>query len=165
MVTSESKQQLLERVRQERASWQAILVQVSEGRMNVPGAMGDWTFKDTVAHLTTWWRREVARLSAAQRGERPPDHPPQNEVSVINQWIYLTNRDRPLDDVLRDAQAVWQQLEEGLATTPERVLAQCFDWLEGRALGSGIVDDFVLHLHEEHEPLIRAWLAQVETKG
>ncbi|MDP9311035.1 MAG: ClbS/DfsB family four-helix bundle protein [Chloroflexota bacterium] len=117
-----------------------------------------------MAHLTTWWRRETARLAAAQRGERPSEHPPQREVAVINQWIYLTNRDRPLPNVLRDADEVWQQFEAVLQDTPEHDLFALgrFEWLDGRALGPAIVDDFVLHLREEHEPVIRDWLAHLD---
>lgn len=162
-MTPSTKQQLLERVRQERAAWETTLASVGEERMDLPGVMGPWTFKDTVAHLTTWWRREVARLAAAQRGERPPDHPSQPDVAVINRWIYLTNRDRPLSDVLRDAQAVWQQLEDLIQSAPDQHLLEPgrFDWLEGRALGPAILDDFVIHFHDEHEPAIRAWLANL----
>ena len=163
MTASTTKQQILQRVEHERAAWKAIVDTVGEERMNVPGAMGDWTFKDTVAHLTTWWRREVARLAAAQRGERPPNHPSQPDVAVINRWIYLTNRDRPVHDVLRDADAAWQEFEALLQATSEQdLLEPGREWLDGRALGPGIVDDFVTHLHEEHEPLIRDWLHRLE---
>jgi hypothetical protein len=77
--------------------------------MEQAGVTGEWTMKDTVAHLTTWWRRGVACLAAVQRGEQPPEHPPQSEVAVINQWEYITNRDRPLADILRDAADTWEQ--------------------------------------------------------
>jgi hypothetical protein len=116
--------------------------------------------KDTIAHLTTWSRREVACLAAGQRGERPPDHPPQSEVAVINQWVYLTNRDRPLADVLRDADAAWQEFEDHVQAIPEETLLdqRRFAWMDGRALGPGLFADFVGHFHDEHEPLIREWL-------
>ena len=32
--------------------------------------MGEWTFKDLVAHLTAWQRHELAPLEQALRGER-----------------------------------------------------------------------------------------------
>jgi hypothetical protein len=35
---------------------------------------------------------------------------------------------------------------------------QQFPGMEGRALGPGILDNFAGHFHEEHEPIIRAWL-------
>jgi hypothetical protein len=164
MPAPATKQQLLDRIRLERAGWEALLAEIGADRMEVPGVTGDWTMKDTIAHLTTWWRREIARMEAARRGERPPDHPPQSEVAVINQWVYLTNRDRPLADVLRDAQAAWQQLEAAAQALPEDMLFDRtrFAWMDGRALGVGIFDDFVNHLHEEHEPLIRKWLGRLK---
>lgn len=157
-----SKQSLLEALHAERLAWEALLAEVGPARMEDTGVTGDWTMKDTIAHLTTWWRREVAILAAAQRGEVPPPHPPQSEVAVINQWVYLTNRDRPLEDILRDAAEAWEQFESLLWTFPEEELSNPdhFAWTEGRALGAEKLLDFVGHLHEEHEPLIRQWLKQ-----
>jgi hypothetical protein len=163
MPVPTTKQLLLEQFGAERARWEALLTEIGAERMEQPGVTGGWTMKDTIAHLTTWWRREVARLAAAKRGERPPDHPPQSDVAIINQWIYLTNRDRRVADVLHDAQAVWQELGALLQSLPEELLRERerFGWLDGRPLGSGIFEDFITHLHEEHEPLIRAWLTRL----
>jgi hypothetical protein len=163
MSIPRTKQQLLERFWTERAQWDALLTEIGAERMEQPGVTGDWAMKDTVAHLTTWWRREVAHLAAARRGERPPDHPPQSDVAIINQWVYLTNRDRPVSDVLRDAEAVWQAFGALLQSCSEELLLERerFAWLDGRPLGAGIFEDFVTHLHEEHEPLIRAWLTRL----
>ena len=157
----ETKQQLIERIWQERAGWEALLAEIGEERMTQPGAMEEWSFKDTLAHLITWWQRDLARLEMARRGERPPDHPafPQ-EVHVINDWIYLINKYRPLPMVLQEARTVWQQLEATIQLLPEQDLIESgrFEWLEGESLGSGILNSFFGHFHEEHEPLIRAWL-------
>jgi hypothetical protein len=162
-----TKQQLLDQLARERRLWEALLAEIGPARMELPGVTGDWTMKDTIAHITTWWRREVARLAAAQRDERPPDHPPQSEVKVINQWVYLTSRDRPLAHVLRDEQEAWQQGVTIIQALPEEMLSapNRFAWMNGRALSDGIFDDLVKHFHEEHEPLIRAWLEQIETSG
>lgn len=163
MELPSNKQQLLDQLRQERNEWERLLASIGKDRLELPGVSEQWTMKDTIAHLTTWWRREVARLAAAQRGESPPGHPAPSEVAVINDWIYLTNRDRPIEQILRDAQESWQQFEAEVERLSEEVLfREHFDWMDGRALGPGIFHDFVLHLHEEHEPLIRAWLARLE---
>jgi hypothetical protein len=79
---------------------------------------------------------------------------------VINEWVRLTNRDRPLEDVLGDARSAWQQFAAILRAFPEDVLfdPERFDWMRGRALGPGSLEDFVTHLHEEHAPLIDRWL-------
>lgn len=155
-----TKEQLLSQIQQERTDWEALLAEIGVERMEIPGVTGDWTMKDTIAHLTTWWRREIARAEAVRRDERPPDHPPQSDVAIINQWVYLTNRDRPIAAVVRDAQAAWQAFEAAIQALPEPTLfaRERFAWLEGRTLGVGLFEDFVTHLHEEHEPLIRAWL-------
>jgi hypothetical protein len=94
MMETMNKQQLIEQIRQERTAWETLLAEIGEDRMVQPGVTGDWTFKDTLAHLITWWRREVARLEAARQNERPPDHPAPREVEVINRWVYLTNKYR-----------------------------------------------------------------------
>lgn len=160
-----SKQQLLDQLHQERGEWEALLARIGNNRMELPGVTDQWTIKDTIAHLTTWWRREVAKLAAAQRGESPPDHPSQSKVATINEWIYLTNRDRPVEHVLRDADEAWQQFEaEILRLSEAELFTEQFDWMEGRALGPGMLHDFVIHLHEEHEPLIRAWLLRLESR-
>jgi hypothetical protein len=160
MPVPTTKQQLLDQVQQEWGLWEALLAEIGPERMEVPGVTGDWTMKDTIAHLITWWRREVALLASVQRNERPPDHPPQSQVPIINEWIHRTNRDRPIAGVLRDAQDIWQQFAEKLQEMPEQILfdPQRFPWMEGRALGPGILEHFAGHFHEEHEPLIRTWL-------
>src|SRR5262245_22152690 len=112
MPVPTTKQQLLDQVQQEGEIWEGLLAEIGPERMEVPGVTGDWTMKDTIAHMTTWWRREVSLLAAAERGERPPDHPPQSQVPIINEWTHRTNRDRPLADVLRDSQDIWQQFGE-----------------------------------------------------
>lgn len=163
MELPSSKQQLLDQLRHERIEWKGLLAKIGETRLELVGVTDRWTMKDTIAHLTTWWRREVARVAAVQRGDHPPAHPPQSEVTVINEWIYLTNRDRPLEHVLRDAEETWQQFEAEIQRLSEEVLfTEQFDWMEGRALGPGIFHDFVTHLHEEHEPLIESWLLRLE---
>jgi hypothetical protein len=163
MDTTQTKQQLVERIRQERAAWEALLAEVGQERMSQPGAMGDWTFKDAVAHLTAWWLREVMRLDAAQSGEQPTAPWPEDwDVETVNQQVYNANKDRPLQEVLHDASEVWQHLEDLVQALPERDLTEPgrFAWMEGQALGPAILDDFTGHFHEEHEPLIRAWLAR-----
>ena len=153
---------LLARLREERQTWESLLKEIGLEHMEQKGVTGDWSMKGTIAHLTTWWRREVAILAAAQRGETPPEHPPQSEVAVINDWIYLTQRDRPLAEVLRDAGEAWDQFETLLSALPETAFTdpQAFPWMHGRALGESKFHDFIAHLHDEHEPLIRRWLEQ-----
>lgn len=55
------KQRCLRHAREERARWEVLLAQVGSEHMRQPGALGEWTFKDLVAHLNGWWYDELAR--------------------------------------------------------------------------------------------------------
>jgi hypothetical protein len=156
-----AKDRFLARIEEGRAGWQALVAEVGEGRMEEPGPMGDWTFKDLAAHLTGWRERTIGRLEAAGRGapEPPPPWPAElTDDDPINDWIYQQNRDRPLAEVLADADRSFARLAAAVAALPEEALATpgYFPWTEGQALGD--VDPSG-HLREEHEPDVRAWLA------
>ena len=161
MRTIATKQDMLASIRHECGLWAALVTTVGEARMNIPVAMGAWTFKDLIAHLTAWWRRELSCLEAIRRNEPPMPHPSPAHVEVINDWIYHTNHDRPLSNLLQDADEVWQQFESAIEAMPERDLLQAnrFPWHNGRALGSQLLADFVDHYHHDHEADVVTWLA------
>ena len=158
-----TKQELLDQLHEERAGWDALLAKVGEARMTQPGPMGQWTFKDFIAHMVAWAETDLAKLSAALTGKplARPQWPSKLNTDAINDWIYQKNKDRPLKDVLHDANQTWDRFEEAVRALPEPDLTQPgrFDFMKGRAVG-GVVEDFFGHFHEEHEPGIRAWLAQ-----
>ena len=159
-----TKTALLADLQREQEQWDALLAQIGEERMDQPGVAGEWSIKDIVAHLTGWRRRTVARLHAALRGdpEPPPPWPPDLQTDdAINAWIYTTNHDRSVPDVLADSRQVFQQLVEAIDAFSEPelvdVLATRFGGREGEPVTAAA---FFAHFHEEHEPDMRAWLAQ-----
>lgn len=159
-----TKTALLADLHREHQQWEALLAQIGEARMDQAGVAGPWSIKDIVAHLTGWRRRTVARLQAAQRGE-PVLLPWPAELQSddeINAWIYKTNHDRSVADVLADSRQVFQQLVAAIEAFPEAELLDPhrFAWMEGEPLSAAV---FFAHFHEEHEPDMRAWLARQET--
>lgn len=52
MAKATTKGQALAAIDAERNAWRELVAAVGPGRMDAPGPMGDWTFKDLVAHLT-----------------------------------------------------------------------------------------------------------------
>jgi hypothetical protein len=124
--------------------------------------MGAWTFKDLAAHLTGWRERTIRRIEAAGRGEPEPSPPWPAELTDddrINDWIHRQHRDRPLRDVLADADRSYERLAAAVAALPEEAVTTpgYFPWMEGKALADG---DLFAHLHEEHEPDVEEWLAR-----
>ena len=166
MDDTDLKQQSLAAIDAERAAWQALVAAVGTDRMQEPGPMGEWTFKDLAAHLTGWRHYSIARIEAVNRGEPLPSTPWPPELTdddSINDWIYARERDRPLTDVLADADATFSRLTAAVETLDDVQLADPgrYPWMEGRSLGDVLISRYYFaHLHEEHEPGLRAWLAQ-----
>lgn len=157
-----TKQKLLADLCAENEKWEALLAQIGEDRMDEPGVIADWSIKDIVAHLTGWRRRMVDRLQAAQRqaGEPPPPWPAHLEgEDEINEWIYQANRNRPVHVVLAEARQLFQQLLAAIEALPEAELMDPhrFAWTDGQQMTAA---GFFAHFHQEHEPGMRAWLAQ-----
>ena len=168
-----SKKQLLAEMQSEQAAWLALLDEIGEENMTQPEVAGGWSIKDIVAHLTGWRKRTVLRCRAALDPtlDMIPPWPAElgeldenDDVDGINAWIYQTNRDRPLADVLNDSHEVFQQLVNAVNALSDEQLndPQRFPWLEGERLTGALLFD---HFHEEHEPDMRAWLAKVKQAG
>jgi hypothetical protein len=161
-----SKGQVLAAIDRERAEWETLLAEVGEARMLEPGAMGEWTFKDVIAHLTGWRSRWLRRLEAAANGQPEPKPAwPANLASddEINTWIHEQNQERLLDEVVSESRESFARLAEIVQMLPDAALtdANYFSWLAGQALGPAITDGgYFGHWHDEHEADIRRWLKE-----
>jgi hypothetical protein len=163
-MADDPRAEYVQRIEAVRARWRGLVAEVGDDRMELPGPMGEWFFKDLASHLTAWRRRTIARLHAAARGEAPPPPPWEADLGSsdieddpINDWIHERTKDRPLAEVLAEADATYDDFIAAVrALQPEDLTdPRRFDWLEGAAFveyGPGG------HL-DEHEPGIRRWLA------
>ena len=162
MTETDARDRLVAHIRAERALWADLVNEIGEDRMTEPGAMGEWTFKDLASHLLAWRDRTIGRLEAVAEGRAiPPDPWPaelgDEEDDPINAWIHERTRDRPLRDVLDDVDRSYERYANAVAALPEESVTRpgAFPWLGGEAL----VDvELFGHLHDEHEPSLRAWL-------
>lgn len=161
MVTTE---RVLAAIAAERDAWRALVAEVGEDRMEEPGPMGEWSFKDLASHLTGWRTHALDRLEAAARGDAPPPTawpPALRTDDEINAWLHDRDRARPLADVLAEAEATFDRVRSAVGGLSDREANDRarFPMLEGQSLAGAIVSgDFFGHLHEEHEPAVRAWL-------
>jgi hypothetical protein len=167
-ATPTTKTGQLELLDAERAAWEALLAEVGERPMERPGAAGDWTFKDVVAHLNGWRERTVAKLEAAARGQEPSpppwptglDEDSDEDVDAINRWLYERDRDRSAAEVVAESREQFGRMRAAVEQVSEADLFQPgrYAWLGDYPL-SAVLDGSYGHLHEEHEPGIRRWLA------
>jgi hypothetical protein len=160
MSGSTTKADILARIEAEHERWHQLLAQIPRERMEEPGPAGGWTFKDLAAHLTGWRDWIVARLEADPvEGPQPAWPAGLTDTDAINAWLYEQHHDRPLDDVLADADASYRRLASAIdglteedVTTPGR-----FPWLGDSATLAEA--DLFAHLHEEHAADLYAWTA------
>lgn len=158
----------LDRIEGARRTWEEIVSEVGDAGMDRPGAAGEWTFKDVAGHLNGWRELTVDRLEAVARDEAPPPMPWPDDlnyetdegVEAINRWLHARNRDRPAADILAESREQFARMRAAVETISEENLVTPghFPWLGGEPL-SAVLDGSFDHLHVEHEPALRAWLA------
>jgi hypothetical protein len=145
----------------EHDAWRALVAEVGEARMNEPGPMGDWSFRDLVVHLLGWRERTIAKLDAVAAGLPDPPDPWPDDLDgedPINDWYQAQGAGRSVREVLDDADRSYGRLRDALTSIPDATLADAaaIPWLEGAA---AVDVDWLSHLHEEHDSSIRSWLA------
>jgi hypothetical protein len=162
-MASEQQRAAADRIRADREFWRDLVAEVGRERMNEPGPMGEWTFKDLTAHLAAWRNYRIPAIEAVARGDTMPPPPwpaelTEDDYDAINAWFRERDRDRTLDDVLDDYDHSFERLATALEALPESVAhdPNGLPWMDGAA---AVDADFTEHLHEEHVPAIRAWLA------
>ena len=159
-----SRSDVLDVIVAERAAWNDLVSTVGPDRMQEPGPMGDWTFKDLAAHLTGWRERSIARLEAAGRGEGDPPPPWPADLTDdddINDWIQARAANQSVTEVLAAADASFAELSAAVQALPDDALwdQARFPWLEGQSIGEVILDrSYFDHFHDEHESDVRTWL-------
>lgn len=163
------KAELVARIDQLRVDLEALLSDAGEAGLERPGAAGDWTLRDVIAHLNGWRERTLLRLEAAAAG-RDPAPPPwpsdldgdsEDDVDTINLWFYERSRDRSADEVVAES---WTQLARMRALVGEIAAQDLFTPGRYAWLGSHSLADVPLgsleHFYEEHVPMLRAWQAE-----
>ncbi len=141
-----------------RAEWQALLAEVGEARMLQPGAAGEWSVKDVIAHVM-WSEREMVgvmqthALVGSDLWDLPEDE--RNAIMVTEK------RDQPLQEVLTEEQQVYAQFLEAVQalsdedfTDPRRFREMPEQWLPWRILAGCSFAHY-----RQHTPSIRAWLS------
>lgn len=167
-VCQSSKVKLLKGIIAERRRLEKNLAILSSTDLLAEGAVGEWSLKDVLAHLTTWEQRFLAFYEAGLRGEIYPSRYPAwasgKAGHALNREIYETNRDRNLEDVLEEFHASYlkilatvQNISEEELFTPDQ-----YAWTGRRPLA-----DFVAGVTCNHyywaKLQIRKYLSQKES--
>jgi hypothetical protein len=145
------KATLLSKVRESKAEWNAALAEVSREQRMLAELGGGWTAKDIVAHIT-WSEREMATLMRlrSMEGASPLWAKPWDER---NNAIYQENRERPLHEVMTEAEETWRELLEGLEglsdedlVDPNRFAGMPADWVPWEIIAQNTYEHYTEHI-------------------
>lgn len=155
---------ILRRIDADEAAWNQLVAEVPPSRMDEPGPMGDWSFRELVSHLLAWRNRTAGRLEAAAAGSPRPSAPwpaGMAEDDPINAWFRDQDAGRSAEDLLADYAASFGRLRAAVAAlTADAFVGEggtsgYFRW---RDSAGELESDFSGHLND-HADDVRAWLA------
>jgi hypothetical protein len=105
------KSELSERLAANRAKLEATLARLTSEQRTAPGAVGEWSAKDVLAHLAEWEEMHIHWMELSACGQAPEVPAPEytwkaDDVDRLNQAIYEKHCARTWEDVYGWAQAV-----------------------------------------------------------
>jgi len=128
---------------------------LSEARLQEPGANGDWSVKDILAHVTTWEEEALKYLPLIREGGRPPRYVTFGGIDAFNARMREQKRGLTLADVVRQADVIHRRLLRYLEGVPEEQFVR-----ETRFRRRLRLDSYGHYL--EHAKAIRAWRLRLE---
>ena len=162
-----NKPELLALMNDKYAELEQVLSPLSEAQWTTPGANGDWSIKDILAHLTAWQYVMLRRLHAAVRHEAldPQWQVAGEDIDSMNARFFAENRARPAAEVHDDFRATYREIAGLVATLSDADLFEAgrFAWLNDNTLWELVAGDTYEH-YDEHMQSIRDWLAQSGTR-
>ncbi len=144
-------------LRTKRAEWETLLAEVGEARMTQPGAAGEWSVKDIIAHVAWGEREMVGVLQARALVGSDLWNLSTDERNAV---VFEQNRHRSLQDVLTEEEQLYAELLSGLEAisdedlnNPQRFRDMPPTWIPWQILSGNSFGHYA-----EHIPSIRAWL-------
>ena len=145
-----NKQELLQAIEEECLKLGLAFQGLSETVMCRPGACGDWSVKDILAHLADWEKRCLRWVQAGLRGEvpkTPDEHFNWGQLRELNHEIFLQYQDLTLDEVLERYQDSHKKIMAAIHSMTEEELftPQRYAWTAKQPLVSYIAANTSSH--------------------
>ncbi len=155
-----TKSQVLKELEDSRAEWEALLAQVGEDRINIPGVTGEWAVKDVLGHLTAWAARPVAWIEAIRHQTEPAPAPWSRDWTEeqTNDFIYQQAKARSAAELVADWRSTYERVIAGVRALPEAVVVtEKIEFLGGNTLAKALAGNSWEHARE-HAGCVRTWL-------
>lgn len=160
-----SKKQLLDSIHQNYDALQKELADLTPEQKTEPGIVGEWSVKDVLAHLTEWQRMTRSWYAAGKRGEdpkTPSEDYTWREIPALNQQIYETYKDAPLDEIERDFLASHDETLTLIETLDDEELftPKVYKWTKSTTLGSYLTSATTSHYNWARKEIRRGLKAK-----
>ena len=137
------------------ASWQELqdaITGLPDEAMVKPGAVGEWSVRDVIAHIATWEEEALKALPIIVEGGKLPRYASQGGIDAFNARQQAAKRQLSLERLRLEMDATHQRLLALLDRVPEPAYAR-----EGRFLKRLRLDAYGhWRLHAED---VRRWRA------
>lgn len=123
-----------------------------------PGAVGKWSVKDVISHVSMWKAEAIRLLYFAQQDEVPPRPYRSKDIDHINEEWYQAASSRTVEQVMADYHGVSKQLLKRLEALPEKHWdrPESYPWLQGETIQKIVADNSFDH-EDEHAAEIKDW--------
>ena len=119
------REQLLARIETAWAAFQSSYADLPDERLIEPGVAGDWSVKDTIAHVSWWEEETLTHLPHIVSGGRVPRYSvTYGGIDAFNTLMAEQKRALPLVDVLRQSEETHQRLVELVASASEELITR-----------------------------------------
>jgi hypothetical protein len=147
-----TRDQLVERIRADRAALSASFAGLPEAQLDTSGAAGYWSVKDILVHVAWWEQQTLAKLGGAatahdQLGGADNDA----QIERVNDAVYREGRARSAGEVTAAFADSGSGLLEALTGLEEHVVLANLDF---------IAENTYRH-YPEHAAQISAWRSGV----
>jgi uncharacterized protein (TIGR03083 family) len=115
-----NRQQLVKKIDKAWAELKESYADLSDAQLAEPGAMGDWSVKDILAHVTWWEAEALKHLPLIIKEGRPPRYSTQyGGIDAFNALMIEQKRGLPLAEVLQQQEETHRQLIAYIQNVPE----------------------------------------------
>jgi len=156
-----TKSEILELIQSEKRLLNAVVGKLTHSQMLTPGLEGERTVKDVLAHIAAWELLMVEWLKETYAGltpQRPAPGMTWDDLDLLNERIYLENKDRSLAEILAMSEAASTQADQAVHAMTETDLfdGSRFAWRNGDPLWHMVAANTWWH-YKEHREQIEAW--------
>jgi hypothetical protein len=120
-----TREQLMKEILEERSKLEAFLSTIPQDVYATKEVLGTWTTKDVVSHLIAWEQMVILWVKSGIAGkiiQVPAEGFKWSDLPALNDSIYQTHKDDPVEEVNKKFQESYRQILDLLNSISEKDL-------------------------------------------